>query len=50
MDPAVFVLRNFSAAERRELDTCVARAADAVEAVLAEGLERAQTTYHRDPD
>lgn len=50
MDPAIFVLRNFSAAERRELDTYVARAADAVEAVVEEGLERAQNTYHRDPD
>lgn len=50
MDPAIFVLRNFSAAERRELGTYVARAADAVEAVMEEGLERAQNIYHREPD
>lgn len=46
MDPAAFVLRDFSAAERKELPLLVDRAADAVEALLADGLERAQSTYN----
>ncbi len=46
MDPAVFVLRDFSTAERKELDMHVVRAADAVEALLADGLEHAQNTYN----
>ena len=46
MDVADFVLKDFSSTERKELDWFVDRAADAVEALLAEGLERAQTTYN----
>ncbi|WP_460863008.1 aminoacyl-tRNA hydrolase [Nocardiopsis coralliicola] len=46
MDPADYVLRDFSAAERKELGVEVERAGDAVEAVVAEGLERAQNTFH----
>jgi peptidyl-tRNA hydrolase, PTH1 family len=46
MDPAAYVLRDFSAAERKELDLNVERAADAVEALLVDGLERAQNHYH----
>jgi peptidyl-tRNA hydrolase, PTH1 family len=46
MEVADFVLRDFSSSERKELDWFVDRAADAVEALLAEGLERAQTTYN----
>ncbi|HEY6277613.1 MAG TPA: aminoacyl-tRNA hydrolase [Streptosporangiaceae bacterium] len=46
MDPAVFVLRDFSAAERRELPLLVDRAADAVEALLADGLAAAQNAFH----
>ncbi|QMU72816.1 aminoacyl-tRNA hydrolase [Streptacidiphilus sp. P02-A3a] len=46
MDVADFVLRDFSSTERKELDWFVDRAADAVEALLSEGLERAQTTYN----
>jgi peptidyl-tRNA hydrolase, PTH1 family len=46
MDPAAYVLRDFSAAERKELDLNLDRAADAVEALLVEGLDRAQNTYH----
>jgi PTH1 family peptidyl-tRNA hydrolase len=49
MDPAAFVLKDFSAAERKDLDFYVDRAADAVEALITEGLERAQNTYHTDP-
>lgn len=45
-DPAVFVLRDFSAAERRELPLLVDRAADAVEALLADGLVAAQNAFH----
>jgi peptidyl-tRNA hydrolase, PTH1 family len=46
MDPAAFVLRDFAAAERKDLDVNVDRAADAVEALIAEGLERAQNTFN----
>ncbi|WP_371479832.1 aminoacyl-tRNA hydrolase [Kitasatospora sp. NBC_00315] len=46
MEVADFVLKDFSSAERKELDWFVDRAADAVEALLAEGLERAQSTYN----
>ena len=46
MEVADFVLRDFSSTERKELDWFVDRAADAVEALLTEGLERAQTTYN----
>jgi PTH1 family peptidyl-tRNA hydrolase len=46
MPVADFVLRDFSSVERKELDYFVDRAADAVEALLAEGLERAQGTYN----
>ncbi len=46
MDVAAFVLKDFSSTERKELDWFVDRAADAVEALVAEGLERAQGTYN----
>ncbi|MCP9208513.1 aminoacyl-tRNA hydrolase [Streptomyces sp. HD1123-B1] len=46
MDVAAFVLKDFSSAERRELDYFVDRAADAVETLIVDGLERAQTTYN----
>ncbi|WP_026422766.1 aminoacyl-tRNA hydrolase [Actinokineospora inagensis] len=46
MDPADFVLRDFSAVERKELafeiDTC----ADAVAALVEQGIEAAQNTFH----
>jgi PTH1 family peptidyl-tRNA hydrolase len=45
-DPADYVLSDFSAAERKDLEFFVDRAADAVEAVLARGLEWAQNAYH----
>ena len=48
-DPADFVLRDFSAVERRELPFHVDRAADAVEALLAGPLEAAQNVFHADP-
>ncbi|GAA1250077.1 aminoacyl-tRNA hydrolase [Kitasatospora nipponensis] len=46
MEVADFVLKDFSSTERKELDWFVDRAADAVEALLTEGLERAQGTYN----
>lgn len=46
-DAADFVLTAFSATERRELDLHVQRAADAVESLVTDGLERTQNTYHR---
>jgi PTH1 family peptidyl-tRNA hydrolase len=46
MDPADFVLRDFSMAERKELAFVVDRAADATEALLANGLVAAQNTFH----
>ena len=45
-DPADYVLRNFGSAERKELDLLLERAADAVEVVLAEGLEKAQNQFN----
>ncbi|MFB7497855.1 aminoacyl-tRNA hydrolase [Streptomyces sp. NPDC056161] len=46
MQVADFVLKDFSSAERKELDFFVDRAADAVECLVAEGLERAQSSYN----
>ncbi|MGH3621285.1 MAG: aminoacyl-tRNA hydrolase [Sciscionella sp.] len=46
MDPAAFVLKGFSPTEREELPFVIDRAADAVEALLAMGLEPAQNTFH----
>ena len=45
-DPADYVLSDFSAAERKELEFLVDRAADVVEALVAEGVEWAQNAYH----
>ena len=45
-DPADFVLKRFSGAERKELDFAVDLAADAVEALLLDGLEPAQNRFH----
>ncbi|MGN9793475.1 aminoacyl-tRNA hydrolase [Streptomyces sp. OZ13] len=46
MQVADFVLKDFSSAERKELDYFVDRAADAVECLVIDGLERAQGTYN----
>jgi PTH1 family peptidyl-tRNA hydrolase len=46
MDPAAYVLRDFSAAERKELPLVVERAADAVEMLLARGLAATQNAFH----
>ena len=48
MDPADYVLRNFSAAEREELPHVLALAAEATEALLLRGLAAAQNEFHAD--
>jgi PTH1 family peptidyl-tRNA hydrolase len=48
MDPALFVLRDFSAAERKELPLLLDRAADVTEVLLAKGLAAAQSAFHGD--
>jgi peptidyl-tRNA hydrolase, PTH1 family len=48
MDAAAFVLRDFSAAERKELPPLIDRGADAVETLLSKGLAAAQNTFHAD--
>jgi len=45
-DPADFVLKDFSATERKTLDLFVAEAADAAELLLERGLDAAQNTVH----
>jgi peptidyl-tRNA hydrolase, PTH1 family len=45
-DPAEFVLRDFSGAERKELPFLIDRTADSVEALLLGDLAAAQNTYH----
>lgn len=49
MDPAAFVLKPFNSVERKELDLLVNRAADSVEALIRDGLESAQNSFHTDP-
>jgi peptidyl-tRNA hydrolase, PTH1 family len=46
MDPADFVLRDFSAEQHRELDLLVDRCADAVEQLLTQGLAATQNQLH----
>ena len=48
MDPAVYVLRDFSAAERKDLPLFIDRCADATETLIAKGLADAQNVYHTD--
>ena len=45
-DPADFVLKRFSGAEKKELEFAVDLAADAAEVLLADGLEPAQNRFH----
>ncbi|MGH3565249.1 MAG: aminoacyl-tRNA hydrolase [Pseudonocardia sp.] len=45
-DPADFVLKRFSTAELKDLELAVGLAADAVEVLLADGLEPAQNRFH----
>jgi peptidyl-tRNA hydrolase, PTH1 family len=46
MDAASFVLRDFSATERKELPVLVERAADAIEALVVDGMDKAQNTFN----
>jgi PTH1 family peptidyl-tRNA hydrolase len=46
-DPADFVLSNYSTAERKELEMNVVEAADAVESLVADGLEKTQQRFNR---
>jgi PTH1 family peptidyl-tRNA hydrolase len=45
-DPAEFVLRDFSASERKHLGVQLERAADAVEMLISDGLAAAQNTFN----
>ncbi|GAA1841434.1 aminoacyl-tRNA hydrolase [Pseudonocardia ailaonensis] len=45
-DPADYVLKNFSGAERKELEFGIDLAADATEALLDVGLEPTQNRFH----
>ncbi|MEJ3742122.1 aminoacyl-tRNA hydrolase [Actinomycetes bacterium KLBMP 9797] len=45
-DPADYVLSDFSAVERKELDFLLDRAADVVEAIVTQGIEAAQNAYN----
>jgi PTH1 family peptidyl-tRNA hydrolase len=45
-DPADFVLRDFSVAQRKELGVTMERAADAVETLVGEGLAAAQNAFN----
>jgi PTH1 family peptidyl-tRNA hydrolase len=46
MDPAAFVLKDFSSAEKKELGLAIERAADAVESLLRDGLTPTQNRFH----
>ena len=46
MDPAAYVLRDFSGAERSEVPLLISDAADAAERLVAEGLVAAQQHWH----
>ena len=46
MDPAAFVLRDFSAAERRDMPEFLTRAAGAVTTLMTEGLDSAQSRFN----
>jgi PTH1 family peptidyl-tRNA hydrolase len=46
MDTAAFVLKDFSSAEKKELPTTLELAADAVEAIIKDGLTSAQQRFH----
>ncbi|TDC73137.1 aminoacyl-tRNA hydrolase [Micromonospora sp. KC606] len=45
-DPADYVLSDFGAVERKELEFLVDRAADVVESVVTKGVEPTQNAYH----
>ncbi|SDS28490.1 aminoacyl-tRNA hydrolase [Microlunatus soli] len=45
-DPADFLLSNFAARERDDVEIEIARAADAVESLIINGLERTQSSFN----
>jgi PTH1 family peptidyl-tRNA hydrolase len=49
MDPATFVLRDFTAAERKELPYLAGRCADAAQTLVSKGLAVAQNMYRTEP-
>ena len=49
-DPADFVLRPFSAAQREELPHVLERCGDAIECVIADGVATAQNRFNADPE
>jgi peptidyl-tRNA hydrolase, PTH1 family len=48
MDPASYVLRDFTTAERKDLPLFADRCADAAETLITKGLAAAQNVYHTD--
>jgi PTH1 family peptidyl-tRNA hydrolase len=48
LDPATYVLRDFTPTERKELPYLIDRAADATEALISVGLAAAQNTFHQE--
>ncbi len=46
-DPADFVLKPFSSAERKDLDLFLQRGIDAVELLITQGIERAQNSFNK---
>ena len=46
-DAAQFVLAPFRRAQRKEVEEMVAYAADAVESIIAEGVEKSMTEFNR---
>jgi len=46
MDAATFVLKDFSATERKDLPWAIDRAADATEMLISQGLAATQNLYH----
>ncbi|MFM8965600.1 MAG: aminoacyl-tRNA hydrolase, partial [Actinomycetota bacterium] len=45
-DPADFVLKPFSSEERKHLPTFVSNGADSIEALIVDGLDKAQTKFN----
>jgi PTH1 family peptidyl-tRNA hydrolase len=45
-DPADFLLSNFGAREREDVELQISRAADAVESLITNGLERTQSSFN----
>jgi len=46
-DPADFVLKPFSSAERKDLDLFLQRGIDAVELLISQGIEKAQNAFNK---